>query len=110
MFQNVTVDADASERHGQLIQSKKLAAGRGGRVGGRDRYIIGERGLGAAVGTPGMNAGIDTSVAGAGYTGNRHGHANANANANVGGRVGWRYGVPHDDRKKGVGRIATFVD
>ena len=115
MFQDVVVDADATERHGTLIQGKKQPDGRGGRVGGRDRYKVGERGLGAPIGTPGMNSGIDMTVARASYGGargslDREGHADGHVNANVGGRVGWRYGVPHDDRKKGVGKVPTFVD
>ena len=110
MFQDVTVDADAGERHGQLIQGRKFAAGKGGRVGGKNKYIVGERGLGAAMGTTGMSAGIDFEIArgiGNPAIGTGTGPENGGGQA---GRVGWRYGVPHDDRKKGTSKIATFVD
>lgn len=114
MVQDVTVDADAGERHGQLIQGRKLRAGKGGRVGGKDKYFVGERGLGAPVGTPGMNAGIDFNIArGIGNpaiaTGTGPGTGPRNGGGQT-GRVGWRYGVPHNDRKKGVSKIAAFVD
>ena len=118
MFQDVTVDADTGERHGRLVQSRKLPAGKGGRVGGKDKSIVGERGLGAPAGTAGMNAGIDFNIArGIGNpatgTGAGTGTATATGPENSGGlagRVGWRYGVPHNDRKKGLSKIATFVD